>query len=216
MDLEARARIHEALGDPHRLAVVDALALTDRSPGDLADLTGLAPNLLAHHLRVLERAGVVTVRRSEGDGRRRYVHLEHPAVAAPVDPPGRADRVVFVCTHNSARSQLAAALWQRRVGGPVASAGTDPASSVHPGARAVGADHGLDLGDAAPRLVTDDLLAGSVVVSVCDQAAEELGHRRALHWSIPDPVRVGTDAAFADAFEQVATWVERLQPREKD
>ncbi len=59
MDLESRARHHAALGDPIRLAVVDALAVGDASPGDLGRQVGIGANLLAHHLRVLEDAGIV-------------------------------------------------------------------------------------------------------------------------------------------------------------
>ncbi|MDZ7732130.1 MAG: hypothetical protein U5R31_02625 [Acidimicrobiia bacterium] len=70
-------------------------------------------NLLAHHLAVLERAGLVRRDTSSGDRRRRYVRLDDRALDGlaprPSQPPPT--RVVFVCTHNSARSQLAAALW---------------------------------------------------------------------------------------------------------
>ena len=94
MDVEQRASFHAALGDPARLTIVDSLFLTDLSPGDLARRLGLPSNLLAHHLRVLESAGIVERRRSEGDGRRSYVRLrsEHPMLraldlAAPFDEP---------------------------------------------------------------------------------------------------------------------------------
>ena len=92
MDVEQRASFHAALGDPARLTIVDSLFLTDLSPGDLARRLGLPSNLLAHHLRVLESAGIIERRRSEGDGRRSYVRLrsEHPILraldlAAPFD-----------------------------------------------------------------------------------------------------------------------------------
>ncbi len=216
MDLYERARIHEALGDPHRLEIVDALVGSDRSPGHLAEVTGMAPNLVAHHLRVLEGAGVVEVRRSEGDGRRRYVHLLAAGVAAvggaePVDRP-----VVFVCTHNSARSQLAAALWSRASGESATSAGTHPAERVHPKAVAVGGAHGLDLRGATPRLLEPDRVPDAVVVTVCDRAAEELAEPPDRHWSVPDPVAVGTDDAFNAAFEALVDWVERTQTREEE
>lgn len=215
MNLRVRARIHEALGDPHRLEIVDALVGSDRSPGFLAEATGMAPNLVAHHLRVLERAGVVEVRRSEGDGRRRYVHLLPPGVAAvgatePVERP-----VVFVCTHNSARSQLAAALWSA-CGGTASSAGTHPAERVHPKAVAVGGAHGLDLRGAEPRQLDADRGGDALVVTVCDRAAEELTEPPDRHWSVPDPVRVGTDDAFEAAFRSLYEWVDRAHTRPEE
>src|SRR5438045_6327838 len=104
-ELVARARVHAALGEPSRLAMVDALTLGDASPGELGAALGLPTNLLAHHLSVLTDAGIVERSRSEGDRRRTYLRLRPdtlaaltPAAAQPVA------RVVFVCTHNSARS----------------------------------------------------------------------------------------------------------------
>jgi protein-tyrosine-phosphatase len=67
---------------------------------------------------------------------------------------------------------------------------------VHPRAVAAASRFGLDLGDASPRpfVAADD---GSQLVTVCDQAHEELDlSTTAWHWSIPDPVAVGTDEAF--------------------
>ncbi|MFN7151295.1 MAG: ArsR/SmtB family transcription factor, partial [Microthrixaceae bacterium] len=70
-DLELRARRHAALSDPARLAIVDELSVSDRSPLELGRDLAMESNLLAHHLDVLEQAGVVVRRRSSGDGRRR-------------------------------------------------------------------------------------------------------------------------------------------------
>lgn len=50
MDLDARIRIHQALADPHRLAIVDALAISDRTPAELSDIAAIPTNLVAHHL----------------------------------------------------------------------------------------------------------------------------------------------------------------------
>ncbi len=73
--LQRRAAIFAALGEPVRLALVDRLVLGDLSPGQLATELGLGTNLLAHHLKVLEDAGVIRRVRSEGDRRRSYVQL---------------------------------------------------------------------------------------------------------------------------------------------
>src|SRR4051794_10410104 len=141
-----RARVHAALGEPARLAIVDRLLLGDASPSEIGQALGLSSNLLAHHVKLLEQASVLERSRSEGDHRRTYLRLR-PDTLAGLAPTGivRAPRVVFVCTHNSARSQLAAALWQQRSAVPVASAGTEPAQRVHPLAVAVAQGHGLTL-----------------------------------------------------------------------
>src|SRR6185436_10313437 len=75
MSIERRATVHAALGEPVRLAIVDRLGPGDASPGELAAAVGVGSNLLAHHLNVLEEAGVIRRVRSEGDRRRSYVQL---------------------------------------------------------------------------------------------------------------------------------------------
>jgi len=214
--VERRARMHAALGEPVRLRIVDALALGDASPGELGALVGLPTNLLAHHLKVLTDAGLVRRARSEGDRRRTYVRLAigDPAVTAITRTnaavPPDATRVVFVCTHNSARSQLAAAAWARTSTIPVTSAGTHPVRRVHPRAVRVGRRHGLRLGNARTSHVDDVVRAGDLVVAVCDNAHEELPGIRHLHWSVPDPARTDTDDAFEAACAQLTERVNRL------
>jgi ArsR family transcriptional regulator, arsenate/arsenite/antimonite-responsive transcriptional repressor / arsenate reductase (thioredoxin) len=195
--LEERAKVHAALGEPVRLAIVDELAASDRSPTELSRRFDLAGNLLAHHLDVLERAGLIVRFASSGDRRRRYVRLRHDAVdGLALATPELPASVLFVCTHNSARSQLAAALWRARAGGPAASAGTHPAAAVHPGAVAAAGRAGLGLVDAAPRHLADAPPA-DVVVTVCDRAHEELAPTADWwHWSVADPAEAGTADAF--------------------
>lgn len=222
MGRDRRAAVHAALGDPTRLAVVDELVVGDRSPRELAETLALPSNLLAHHLRVLEDAGVVARSRSEADRRRTYVQVV-PAVLAGlmtgltgqvtglVPVAGAVPRVVFVCIHNSARSQLAAALWSQRSRVPVASAGTRPAPRVHRRAVTVAHRHGLPMDSARTAQVGDVLRPDDLVVAVCDSAYEELGSApERLHWSVPDPVRVDTDAAFERAYEDLDERVDRL------
>ena len=113
-DVAARAAVHAALADPARLLITDTLAAGDASPSDLAAMLAMPSNLLAHHLHVLEQAGLLTRRRSEGDRRRSYLRLVPGALDSLSHPTSRrARRVLFVCTANSARSHLAAALWRR-------------------------------------------------------------------------------------------------------
>jgi ArsR family transcriptional regulator, arsenate/arsenite/antimonite-responsive transcriptional repressor / arsenate reductase (thioredoxin) len=212
LSLERRAAVHRALGDPHRLAIVDALRLSDRAPSELAAHTGLGSNLVAFHLGVLEAAEVVERGPSEGDARRRYVHLHRDVLTALTPRPSLvADDVVFVCTANSARSQLAAALWQRRTGLRARSAGSAPAAAVHPLAVATAADHGLDLTAAVPRGYPDLGTPPDLLVSVCDRAREGglPFDVPALHWSVPDPV-TGDRAAFDAALQELAARVDVL------
>jgi len=196
--LTLRARRHGALGEPARLAIVDELTASDRAPVELGELLGLPSNLLAHHLDVLEGVGLIERTRSSGDGRRRYVHLL-PGSLADLAPrrPIEVGPALFVCSANSARSQLAAALWQSLVDEPATSAGTHPAKQVHAGAIAAATRAGLDLCDAAPQLLSDLGERPELVITVCDRAHEELDqHPDWLHWSLPDPVAENSVAAF--------------------
>jgi protein-tyrosine-phosphatase len=212
--VEARARIHAALGDPTRLAIADILATGDASPGEIAGRLAIPTNLLAHHLGVLAQAGVVDRRRSEHDRRRSYLSLRATALTVLRAPVLTAPhRLVFVCTRNSARSQLAAALWSEHSTIPAASAGTDPAPHVHPRAVRIARRHGLHLD--ARRTAHLDEVAGDadLLVAVCDHAHETLAPQRTrLHWSIPDPVTADTDAAFESAYADLAGRIERLAP----
>ncbi len=208
-----RARVYAALGEPVRLAIVDELRRTDRSPTELGTRLGVPGNLLAHHLDVLEEVGLIERFVSSGDRRRRYVRLvERPAeVAAGVaDADAVPGSILFVCTHNSARSQLAAAVWRRRVGAAATSAGTHPADAVHPGAVEAARRAGLDLAGARPRQL-DEVGPSDLVVTVCDRAHEELEPDPTwLHWSIPDPVSAGTATAFDRALTDIDTRIRSL------
>jgi protein-tyrosine-phosphatase/DNA-binding transcriptional ArsR family regulator len=218
--LQRRAAIFAALGEPVRLALVDRLVIGDRSPGRLATELGLGTNLAAHHLKVLEDAGVIRRVRSEGDRRRSYVQLrvEDQTVAAVIrrqSPaqtlPSPVSQVLFVCTANSARSQLAAATWNSVSTIPAASAGTHPARRVHPSAIAVARRHGLALA-AVPTGIHDMLHgSGQLIVAVCDNAHEELSpDLPRIHWSIPDPVRRGGQTSFEAAYAQINDRVRHL------
>jgi protein-tyrosine-phosphatase len=212
VELETRAARFAALGDPIRLAIVDDLAVSDRSPAELGERHGLASNLLAHHLGVLQQAGMIERMRSSGDGRRRYVRLRHDAIrslgvgARVPDGP-----VLFVCTHNSARSQLAAAVWSERTGSAAWSAGTHPAPRVHPGAVAAAERDGLDLSHAVPQRIDQVPGEPTLVVTVCDRAHEEMASEpSAWHWSIPDPVDDPSPDAFHTALARITGRIEAL------
>lgn len=213
MNVEQRARVHAALSDPTRLRIADRLAEGDASPSELQALLGVASNLLAHHLGVLGEAGLVERHRSEADRRRSYLRLR-PAALASLTPLAvrEVPRVVFVCTANSARSQLALALWARASDVPAVSAGTRPAAAVAPGAVGVARRRGLALVPDRPRRLADVVTDTDYLVAVCDRAYEELDEVE-VHWSVPDPVRVGTRAAYDAAYDDLAQRVAHLAPR---
>ena len=213
-ELERRATVHAALADPARLAITDGLADGDASPSELAGMLAMPSNLLAHHLKVLEESGLVARHRSEGDRRRTYLRLVPGVLDSLAGPPGRAARrVVFVCTANSARSHLAAALWRRASPVPAVSAGTRPAERIHPGAVDAAGRHQLPLPRLRPRHISDVLHDGDLVVTVCDLAHEELGAQAAVHWSVPDPVPAGDPGSFDAALTELDRRVTRLAPR---
>ena len=209
-----RAVKHASLSDAARLHVVDLLASSDRSSTELQAVLGIGSNLLAHHLKVLEHAGLISRHRSEADRRRSYVRLVPGAfdLLSPV-PRDCAERVVFVCTANSARSQLAAALWRQASRVPVLSAGTHPADRVDPGAVDTARRHGLEFTPITPVGLDEVRLRSDLIITVCDSAHEELDGADALHWSVPDPVRTGTQDAFDTAFDDLVGRINDFAPR---
>ena len=100
-------------------------------------------------------------------------------------------RVLFVCSHNAGRSQMAAALLSLRAGGrvTVSSAGTDPAPEVEPEVAQVLAEAGVALKDAYPKPLTDEVVqAADIVVTMgCGDACPVVPGRRYLDWPVRDP-----------------------------
>lgn len=148
-----------------------------------------------------------------------YVRLraDNPLLAALDLAPrledefGRRRRMVFVCTRNSAQSQLAASAWQRVSSLPATSAGTHPADRVHPGAVRTARRHGLPLANTTTRHLDDVVITpDDLVVAVCDQVHEELPDAPRLHWSVPDPVRSSKAGDFEAAFDDIVHRVGRL------
>ena len=203
-----RVRVHAALADAHRLAIVDELALSDRTPSELAAMLDIESNLLAHHLTTLEAAGLIERIASQGDRRRRYIRLT-PTSLQNVETPTTiaVRRVVFVCTENAARSQLAQAIWNQSHPVKAVSGGTAPAQRIHPGTLKAAARLGINLDGARPaplpHLETTDL-----VITVCDRAHKALGTRRdvtKLHWSVPDPATNNSPRAFDTSADIIAS-----------
>jgi protein-tyrosine-phosphatase/DNA-binding transcriptional ArsR family regulator len=217
--LARRVATYAALADPTRLQIVDLLIVSDLSASEVGTTLKVPSNLLAHHLNVLTDAGLINRRRSEGDRRRHYLSLNRHPNHTGNSVPGRAprirtpQRVLFVCTANTARSHLAAALWRQASDISADSAGTHPGSDIHPKARAAAERHGITLPNIKPRPLDPQRRSGDLLITVCDRAHEELGDQGWAHWSIPDPVAKGTDRAFDTAFEQLAARVHALAPQ---
>ena len=216
-------------GHPVRWRVLCELARSDRQVRELTSLTGHRQSLVSYHLARLRAAQLVSARRSSADGRDAYYTVDltrcgellaatggalHPALGTgqpqAAAPPAPA-RVLFLCTGNGARSQLAEALAQRRSGGLVQafSAGSHP-RSLHPNTVRVLAEHGIDVrGRAAKHLSVFTADRFGYVITLCDRVREVCpefpGHPRHIHWSIPDPAAAGdTDEASYPAFQAIA------------
>ena len=211
------ARILGVLADPHRLAVLHHVALGDQTPKQLAEILDIPMPLLSHHLKVLADSGLIKRTASEQDRRKRFVALRSSAfgyldrawlrqrVAAP------SGRVVFACTHNSARSVLAAALWSDRFHRPTAAGGTTPGSRIHPTTVRTARRHRLPLLQSEPMPLSDVLGQDDLLVTVCDAANEDVeSHPHRLHWSIPDPAASGNTPAFEAAFDRLRERIDRL------
>ncbi len=203
-------------GHPVRWRLLGELARSDRQVHELTTLVGQSQNLVSYHLGRLRKANLVTTRRSTADGRDTYYSVDltlcgellaaaggalHPALllAPPAPPAPRSDRaavrVLFLCTGNSSRSQMAEALLRQVAGDAVHvfSAGSHP-KRVHQHAVAAMAEHGVDL--SAARAKHLDTFIGrrfDYVITLCDRIREVCpefpGEPQAIHWSIPDPAQ---------------------------
>lgn len=216
-ELERRAKVHAALGDPVRLRIVDILHTNDASPTEIAGALAVPSNLFAHHVHVLVSAGVVSRHHSEGDRRRTYLRLEQDMLdslgTGLLRPAPK--RVLFVCTGNTARSHLAAALWRQVSTIPAESAGTHPADRINPGTIDVASRRELDLPIVEPQRIEDVLDPDDLVVTVCDRAHETPKVPGELHWSIPDPVGKGPEAfdtAYAELERRINALASRFEP----
>jgi protein-tyrosine-phosphatase/DNA-binding transcriptional ArsR family regulator len=222
------------LAHPQRWRLVGELSRSDRRVQELVDTVGEAPNLVSYHLRKLRALRLVSERRSAFDGRDVYYSLDldrlrdlyldaadelHPGIVAggrfreePVTGARERPRVLFLCTHNSARSQMAEGILRHLAGDrfEVASAGTEP-SRVHPLATAEMARRGIDLASHRSKSMAE--FVGErfdYVVTVCDHARESCpvfpGDPERIHWSIEDPAAVeGAETQRAAAFTRAAT-----------
>lgn len=219
--------LFKLLGHDLRWKMVQYLVRGDYRVQDLAALLKAAPNLVSYHLHQLEEAALVQERRSDADGRDVFFHLDleqlqrcyeqaglalHPAFAGfreePAPASGEPLRVLFLCTHNSARSQIAEALLRHYSHGTieVASAGTQP-TEVHPMTLETLRRVQIPVEDLRAKQL-DTLLGQHVthVVTVCDRAHEICPSfpdaTVRLHWSLPDPAALPAGPEQQRAFER--------------
>src|SRR5580765_1899525 len=219
-------------GHPLRWRLLSELARSDRLVHELTGLVGEAQNLVSYHLGKLRDGRLVSARRSAADGRDTYYGLDlarlgallstaggslHPGLrltpatydAAAIAPV----RILFLCTGNSARSQMAEALIRARSGGAVeaVSAGSHP-KPLHPNAlRVMRDEYGLDLsGHTSKHLDRFADRRFDWVISLCDRVREVCpefpGQPATIHWSIVNPAAGdAADDATYPLFQQTAT-----------
>lgn len=222
---------------PVRWRLLRELARSDRAVRELTARIGKPQNLVSYHLRRLRDGGLVHARRSSADGRDSYYAIDlaqcerqlhtagralHPALglgpgqtSPPATGPRSTSRVLFLCSGNSARSQIAEALIEHLSAGRVtaASAGSHP-KPLHPNAVRVLRARGIDISGNRTKHV-DEFASQrfDLVITLCDRVREvcpELpSSPEPVHWSVPDPAQAGsTDQGSLPAFERTADELE--------
>jgi ArsR family transcriptional regulator, arsenate/arsenite/antimonite-responsive transcriptional repressor / arsenate reductase (thioredoxin) len=227
-----------------RWRILLALSRSDHRVEELVKQIRQQHNLISYHLKRLRLQQLVTERRSSADARDIYYSLNldqfrqlyfeagqslHPALSEPTEQSQlqieartySSVRVLFLCTHNSARSQMAEGLL-RKLGGDqveVFSAGSEP-TSIHPLAMKVMSDIGIDLNQHRSKHLNE--FAGQnfdYIVTVCDRVREVCpvfpADPEQIHWSIPDPVAIEgnwqtQERAFANIANELRTRIEFL------
>ena len=209
------------------------LARSDYRVQELVHFIAQPQNLVSYHLRQLREHNLVSERRSAADSRDVYYSLNfatlqtlyfaaadalHPALSRPettqkemISPlPQKSKRVLFLCTENSARSQMAEALLRHLSSGRVEalSAGSNPAS-IHPYALQVLTRLGVETSSLRSKHM--DEFRGQRfdrIITLCDRIVEVCpsfpNDPERIHWSFPNPATVqGTEAEQYRAFEQI-------------
>jgi arsenate reductase len=105
--------------------------------------------------------------------------------------------VLFVCTHNAGRSQMAAGLLNKHAGGRVhiRSAGSDPADRINPAVIEAMGELGIDMSEEFPKPLTDEVVqAADVVITMgCGDACPIYPGKRYLDWELADPAGKSLD-----------------------
>jgi ArsR family transcriptional regulator, arsenate/arsenite/antimonite-responsive transcriptional repressor / arsenate reductase (thioredoxin) len=231
--LDAPPVFLQLAGHPIRWRLLGELARSDRAVRELTGLLGEPQSLVSYHLGQLRSGGLVTARRSSADRRDSYYAIDlrrcgellrssgsalHPGLALEPAPPRShvsRCRILFLCTGNGTRSQIAEALLDALSGGTVevASAGSHP-KPVHPNAIRVMRERGIDISAKRSKHLEEFTRRGfDFVITLCDRVREVCpefpGPPEAIHWSIPDPGLEGeTDRESYPAFERAAAELE--------
>jgi ArsR family transcriptional regulator, arsenate/arsenite/antimonite-responsive transcriptional repressor / arsenate reductase (thioredoxin) len=221
-----------ALADERRLSILRLLALSDLRAGEICAALSLPANAISYHLKQLSVLGLIQDHRSSADGRDVYYRVDlerldrlyteagealHPGLVPSEQPstdvretPIVPLRVLFLCTHNSARSQMAEAIL-RHLGGDnalVFSAGSMP-TEVHPSTLVVLRELGIETSQLYAKSL-DQLLGESYdyIITVCDRVRDSCpvfrGDPFQIHWSFPDPVVVEDPSLQLVAFRRTA------------
>jgi protein-tyrosine-phosphatase len=235
----AQAKTHplgflKLLAHDIRWRILHALSRSDHRVEELVKEIRQPYNLISYHLKQLRRQRLVSERRSSADARDIYYSLNldrfrqmyldtgqalHPGMSESLSTPQAETktsyespvRVLFLCTHNSARSQMAEGLL-RELGHnkvEVFSAGTEP-TSIHPLAIKVMAGRGIDLTTYRSKHLEEYLGQDfDYVITVCDRVREVCpifpGEPEHIHWSFPDPVAIEGDQQIQESgFEDTA------------
>jgi len=235
-------RFVQLLADEQRWRLLQELAQSDRKVSELTELVGIPQNLASYHLASLRNAGIVSARRSSADRRDSYYRMDMrrcvdsliavaPALLPGLrldamdprtqdgPPPRRRPSVLFLCTGNSARSQMAEALLEYDSGGTIRarSAGSHP-RPLHPNAVRVMAERGIDISKCASKhLDRFREMRFERVITLCDKVREICpefpGAAVTAHWSMPDPASEGaTDETSYLAFRRTAEELESRLP----
>jgi protein-tyrosine-phosphatase len=228
-DLEV-TRFFRALADETRLAIVRLLMLNDLRAGEVVTQLNLPANGVSYHLKHLREVGLLRDRRSSMDARDIYYSIDldrlHALYRAAGDTlhPGmtstdtkatvewldeRPLRVLFLCTHNSARSQLAEGILRTlgRNQVEVFSAGNEPAE-VHPMAIALLEAWDIDTSEHTSKSM-DHFLGDTFdyVITVCDRVRESCptfpNDPQEIHWSLPDPIGIEDEQERWRAFQHI-------------
>lgn len=219
----------KVVADKTRLAIIDVLALTDLRAGEIVARLGLPQNAVSYHLKQLRAIGLLRDRRSNSDARDVYysvdierLHALYVAAGATLharnpeddqecglDAVDRPLRILYLCTHNSARSQLAEGI-TRKLGGnrvEVYSAGSAPAD-IHPMTLEMLEEWNID-----PMLHRSKSLNEFVgqpfdyVITVCDRVRDQCptfpDDPKQIHWSFSDPTKVADRLQQRQAFETI-------------
>ncbi len=222
-------------GHPVRWRLLTELAHSDRQVHELTDLVGRPQNLVSYHLARLRNAQLVRMRRGSADGRDAYYSIDllrcgellgtagallHPALrpvfgqSPAARAPSQTIRVLFLCSGNSARSQIAEALMQHLAPDVEAfSAGSQP-KALHPNAVRVMAERGIDLRGRRAKHLADFLAEKfDYVITLCDRVREVCpefpAQPESIHWSMPDPSAAAVSHKESyPAFERTATELE--------